>query len=335
MIPETFPSLAESYRQSQAKLEDVEKRIRELVPGPHDHICVFAVGSYGRSEAQAAVSDFEWMTVYDDTRVGSSEALVFQSHLTAYFASVFGRDKLSINKTFGDVAAIADLHTNVGGEADTNRALTYRILALCEGRVVNQSNAHEAIIGRLASAYGGSHTAGHRLLSLATDVARYWRTLRIDYKYKVDEKKKSWAVRALKLRSARRLAYFSSALHFVAFGPRLDYDQAPGFASQVIEDFMRDMAGNPVERILRSIREMGVDEDVANRLLAEYEIIHKELGDTSVRNHIERLNEKDRFGDETFQRLRLICVKIHQLAAEFIQCLPSPHQQQMIEMFLL
>src|SRR5712691_5546810 len=64
---------------------------------------------------------------------------------------------------------------------------TAPILALTEGRPLAENRAYDLALQTLAQAYGATHTAGHRLLSLATDIARYWRTLRIDYKYKVDE----------------------------------------------------------------------------------------------------------------------------------------------------
>ena len=74
LIPKTLRSLRASLDYSREKLEEVERGLREAVPGPHDELCVFAVGSYGRSEAHEGVSDFEWITVYDDERVGNAEA---------------------------------------------------------------------------------------------------------------------------------------------------------------------------------------------------------------------------------------------------------------------
>jgi hypothetical protein len=333
---EDFPALHKSFIESESRLAEIRSHIREKVSGPHDEICVFAVGSYGRREAQKSVSDFEWMTVYDDTKVSSAEALVFQSQLTAYFASIFGRKNLSINKTFGEVASFTDLSTNVGGEGDTNRALTYRMLTLCEGSTVNDSAAYDAIISRLAKTYAGSHTAGHRLLSLATDIARYWRTLRIDYKHKVDERKKPWAVRALKLRSARRLAYFSSALHMVAFGPRIDYAKTDGpFDLGMVEGFMKSMASNPVERLIAAVEKVEGDPETTRSLLASYEKTHLALGEPSVRDALDGLDETTRMASGTFKEIRSGCVAMHGTAADLIRKLPDEHQKQMIEMFLL
>lgn len=334
-VPEALGSLHKSFVESQEKLQGISAQFRDAVAGPHDEICVLAVGSYGRREANMSVSDFEWITIYDGSRVAAAEATVFQANVTAFFASVFGRDRLSINKTFGNVVTIDDLTTNIGGEADSNRALTYRMLVLCEGMLVNQSTSYDKLLGRLAHTYGSSHTAGHRLLSLATDIARYWRTLRIDYKHKVDERRKPWAVRALKLRSARRLAYFSSALHLVGKGPRIDYAQQRSFDVGTVKTFMGQMAGNPVERLLTVAEATRCDGDRLNRLLKTYDEVHGLLGDSSIRADLEALAEENRMENQAFTRVRQGCIEMHRAIAELVIALPSPHQQEIIEMFLL
>jgi hypothetical protein len=334
-VPESLASLHKSFIESGERLRGISTRFRDAVAGPHDEICVLAVGSYGRREASVSVSDFEWITIYDGSRVAAAEATLFQANVTAFFAAAFGRERLSINKTFGNIVTIDDLTTNVGGEADSNRALTYRMLVLCEGMLVNQSAAYDRLVGRLAHTYGSSHTAGHRLLSLATDIARYWRTLRIDYKHKVDERSKPWAVRALKLRSARRLAYFSSALHLVGKGPRIYYGDARSFNVETVKTFMVEMAGNPVERLFAAAEATRADGDRLGRLLTTYDEVHRLLGDPSIRADLEALAEENRMENENFVRIRHGCAEMHQAIAELVMTLPRPHQQEIVEMFLL
>jgi hypothetical protein len=329
-----FPSLNASYLESSKRLTSIQAQIRERVSGPHDHICVFAVGSYGRKEAHVA-SDFEWMTIYDDSLVGTAEAWAFQAQVTGFFAEVFGRKNLSINKTFGEVASISDICTNVGGEADTNRAMTYRMLALCEGAHTNGSGAYDTLLHRMALTYGGSHTAGHRLLSLATEIARYWRTLRIDYKHKVDERKRPWAVRSLKLRSARRFGYLSSMMDFVAFGPRIRYEESRTFEVRKVESFMKRMSGNPATRLAAAIEKMGGDMAATKDLVATYDDVHRRLGDPEIRADLDALEENARWGNSNFVAIREGCVQMHRKAAALVQQVPQSYRQEIVEMFLL
>jgi hypothetical protein len=118
--------------------------------GPWAYASLFAVGSYGRLEAQAQTSDFEWLVVYDDARVANSEAEAIQARATGMFATVLGRERLSVNKTFGQTASFGDLGTNVGALAETSRMLTYRMLALTEGAVLTPDPGHARLLRSLA-----------------------------------------------------------------------------------------------------------------------------------------------------------------------------------------
>lgn len=278
------------------------------------------------------LSDFEWMTIYDDRHVAKEEAVVAQAELTTVFAKEFGRERLSIGKTFGEVAARSALLTNVGGEADTNQTLTYRMLTLAEGRTLTE-DAHEAVIAGLAQTYGGSHTAGHRLLSLATEIARYWRTLRIDYKYKVDESRKPWAVRSMKLRSFRRFWFFASALHFLAFGPRVS---PPGRLDvEAVQQFMNTMGGNPAARFIRATERLGVAEQNTRKLLTTYDDIHRRLADPLVRDVLDELAAADMEKNQVFVQIRERTRELHRLMAEVVLDLRQPHRREIVEMFLL
>jgi hypothetical protein len=330
-----LPDLNASERSSRKCLDRLCRELPDKLSGPIEFICVYVVGSYGRMEAHASLSDFEWITVYDERLVAVEEARRFQADLTGYFADVFGRSALSINKTFGEICSIGDLCTNVGGEADTNRTLTFRMLVLAEGTPLLRNAAYEKILQGLAETYSGSFTAGHRLLSLATDLARYWRTLRIDYKHKVDEDRKPWAVRNLKLRSYRRFWFFSSAMHFLAFGPRINYAERQRFHVPDVVAFMQTMGGNPVQRFVTAARKLGIPECEFEKLLELYNSIHAQLGDPAVRHELAQLDGYQRFPNPVYESVRSKCSALHSHLAEFVLALPSEPRRQFLEMFLL
>lgn len=327
-------SLQDADRYSFATLDELRSDIAKLqLPGA-EGVAVIAVGSYGRGEASPDASDFEWLTIYDDKIVAAEEAVIAQAELTRVFAARFGRRKLSINKTFDEVCPLSRLITNVGGEADTNKTLTYRMLALAEGAPLTPDTFGFVLDG-LATTYGGSHTAGHRLLSLATDVSRYWRTLRIDYKYKVDEAKKPWAVRSVKLRTYRRMWYFASAVHFVAFGPRVETGLDSRFELADVKKFMASMGGNPVKRFLSALEQLDVRAELARPLLTTYDRIHSQCSSAEIRRHLESLSRDAASGDPRFEQLRDDCRALHTLAADLVIDLPAEPRRELIEMFLL
>jgi hypothetical protein len=260
--------------------------------------------------------------------------VVVQAKVTQGLAGLVGRTNLSIGKTFGTLCSQSMLRSNIGGIADSNQTLTYRVLALTEGRPLHDSDQHEAMLATLANAYGHTHTAGHRLLSLATDISRYWRTLRIDYKHKVDEEKKPWAIRSLKLRSMRRLSYLASALHFVAFGPR-----CPPFEAMDVEkvrEFMRAMSLPPCDRMIAAWSRIAGERAPLNHVLARYDTICGRLADKGTRDTLNSLDDaRRRMQDETYKSIRLEVQRLHEQMADLVLAMPAPHQREMLEMFLL
>lgn len=306
-----------------------------------EHICVFLVGSYGRYEADNKSSDIEWLVVYDDARVSIQEANIFQANITESFANLVGRKRLSIGKTFGEVISKSDLSTNIGGIADTSRTLTYRMLCLAEGTPLVKNTLYDDILNDLTIVYGGSHTAGHRMLSFATDISRYWRTLRIDYKQKVDEQKKPWAVRGLKLRGARRYWYFSMIMHFIAFGPRLDRNegavkyQIDKFDFEEVKEFMSGLSNNPTERIILSSQKINIENQLLVNLLKIYEQYFEIISNFDIRKDLDLLDFEKRYDNNDYLKLKKACIELHSCMSEIVINLPDFHRKQMIEMFLL
>jgi hypothetical protein len=302
---------------------------------PFDYLCVVALGSYGRLEAHADASDFEWLLIFDDARVSDQEATVAQAALTRLFARILGRERLSINKTFRQLCAFSDLGSSVGGLAETSQMLTYRVLTLTEGLPLSPGQGHDRVLHALASIYAGSHTAGHRLLSLATELARYYRTVRASYKYKVDEERKPWAVRALKNRSYRRFAFLSVALQFVVLGPRIDYSHAHLFDARDVVPFLRLLGRPPLERLLSSLATLGLESDAAKSAVVAYDQVHAALASPKTRKALDTIEPSERFGNPVYEPLRAACAHLHASLARLVLDLPEHPRQQLLEMFLL
>ena len=332
---DNYNNISRSAKHSRYVLDNIEKCIKNKKSDIYNYVSVYAVGSYGRLEASDQVSDFEWLLVYDDKRVNEQEAIILQAKMTRIFAKMLGRDRLSIGKTFGETIAVSDLISNIGGIADSNRMLTYRMLCLAEGTPMLGNQTHDQIITKLSRAYGGSHTAGHRMLSFATDIARYWRTLRIDYKQKVDEVRLPWAVRGMKLRGSRRFWYFSMACHFVAKGPRIDYDRSDKFDLNDIKNFMSSLSINPSIRLVDALGSMGSSHALTSNLLNNYNEFIGLISDKSVRDELDLLDFVARHESEVYLKLRRLLKDMHSQMAVISVDLPQEHRQQLVEMFLL
>jgi hypothetical protein len=333
MTIDSCPALAAAEAHSRETIASLAALVASIA-APWDYTTLFAIGSYGRLEARESTSDFEWLIVYDDGRVAHAEAEALQAAATARFAELLGRERLSVNKTFGRTVSFRDLGTNVGGLAETSRMLTYRMLTLTEGRPLSPGRGHDRLLDALANVYAGSHTAGHRLLSLASEVARYYRTIRVAYKFNIDEAGKPWAVRNLKTRVLRRMAFAGSALDFVAHGPRIDYGQAARFDPGEVSRFLRGMAAPPATRFHRACTDLGLAPRVFLPVLELYDSVLGALSDPEVRRRLDHLRPEHRHDDVDWDRLREQSARLLHRLADLVVQLPEEPRRQLLEMFL-
>lgn len=88
--------------------------------------------------------------------------------------------------------------------------------------------------------------------------------------HKVDEERRPWAVRSIKLRGVRRFSYLSSAMHFVAFGPRCT-DGKDSIDIEDIKTFMKSMSVPPLDRLVAAWSQMGGGTPPLDELLALYD----------------------------------------------------------------
>lgn len=98
----------------------------------------------------------------------------------------------------------------IGGDADTNKTLTRRMLFLLEGEWIFNKDGFENLREKLIAGYISDSLENEKLaLYLLNDIIRYWRTICIDFEYKTSDGKKSRALRLAKLRMSRMLLCFA------------------------------------------------------------------------------------------------------------------------------
>jgi len=122
--------------------------------------------------------------------------------------------------TFGTMAFSHDLIHQIGGEDDTNRNTTRRILLLLESSPVSRPEAYERVLKNILQRYineddGFRRDSGqyHVPRFLQNDFARYWRTMAVDFAYKRRSRfGHGAAMRNFKLRMSRKLIYVSGLL---------------------------------------------------------------------------------------------------------------------------
>jgi hypothetical protein len=200
---------AEAYSRRQLQL--ARACLAVLAPELWRFTATFALGSLGRLEASRE-SDLDLAFVYDGDRLDHAQAQAARTHVIARLSAspAGGEAWFDIpEKTFDQAIDLRSLTRNIGGRFDTNETLTYRALLLTEGACLSGDGS--AIKQAVFRAYADAQISrGRFLASLGNDLHRYYRTLCMDYRHKVEELDKSWAIRVLKLRHSRKLWHLAN-----------------------------------------------------------------------------------------------------------------------------
>jgi predicted nucleotidyltransferase len=271
-------------------------------------------GSLARDEFTAG-SDIDWTLLID----GSADPKHYD--LFRKIGSVI--DALSPKRpgpegTFGKMVFSHALIHEIGGEEDTNRNTTRRLLLLLESRAVRRDDAYTRVVRGILDRYlledrglwKGS--SGHRVPRfLQNDFARFWRTMAVDFAYKLRNRAgDGWAIRNIKLRMSRKLLYISGLL--ACYRCHLDYDKSersrvygePRARNEVIEHLQAIFRETPLENVAGVLLRYPHLDDSARKILGSYNEFVGMLADDHHRNHLDKLRESDADDDTTFQKAR-------------------------------
>jgi hypothetical protein len=266
-------------------------------------LAVFACGSLGRLEVGDA-SDLDLALIFDSKQAGDGVALSsIDTGIGAIKTSLrsLGFD-ISEKGLFCERIDLNDLLDHIGGDEENSRHLTYRALLLTEGHWLYNSATASEFKNRLFGAYrDGAQTRGKFLTSLSNDLHRYYRTLCVDYRWKVESTEKPWAIRNLKLRHSRKLWHFANVM--LQCASALEPDES---RDKLLES---SLGVPPLARIALIAQRVNrthphVPPTALCQIYRAYDYFLGQISREEVRTELDGLEHATRDGNPTFRALR-------------------------------
>jgi hypothetical protein len=222
----------------QARGDLVQILEREVGKFASEDANLVAFGSLARKEWIDGASDLDW-TYLVDGQAKSAHLKIAQQIRATLKKQVLelGAEKLQRfgepgqTGTFGNLGFSHQLVHLIGGQDDTNKNLTQRMLLLLESTPIGSSSAYDRVCKSVIARY--LEEESHLLTEdarnfkvprfLLNDIVRFWRTMAVDFASKQrDRGGQEFGLRNAKLRMSRKLIFASGML--ICFACHLDED---------------------------------------------------------------------------------------------------------------
>ncbi len=310
----TFANLAASRREAAEQRAKLAARVEAAGLLPVDTSLV-VFGSLARDEWTGG-SDLDWALLVDGQADPVHTEIVRRMR---DLVGELGFKDPGPTGVFGGLAFSHELVHRIGGEADTNRNITQRILLLLESRAIGASRAvRDRVLRALLERYLIDDIVYHERLKvrvprfLLNDVVRYWRTMAVDYAMKRRERPGAgWALRNAKLRLSRKLIFAAGLLacqSCEAFPSDVLRDDtccrsAEVLCAAMVEHLVGFTERSPLETLSETLLMFGLDK-LARDLLDTYDAFVGMLRDDSIRKHLHDLRLEKAAGDELLRRAK-------------------------------
>lgn len=317
-------SVGHCRADSQLELTRIRDRTTasKLVP-PDCALVVF--GSLARGEfapgPKGSGSDVDWALLVD----GAADP----KHLSATQAIsgvLLEHDDYKApgpTAVFGGFAFSHELVHWIGGDADTNRNLTRRILLLLESKsVAPDDRVRERVLRCLLDRYLREDRGYHAVHDLKVkvprfllnDIVRFWRTMTVDYAAKRRDRGKSgWAIRNVKLRMSRKLIFVAGFLMCISCELRpppsvVSARNEDDFHSALLDFMLSFTKLTPLEVLAQFASDFGLESFVAESM-DQYDAFLGILRDHEKRAELEKMDLDKALQSTLFHEAREIGTK--------------------------
>ncbi len=227
--------------------------------------------------------------------------------------------------TFGNMGFSHQLIHLIGGQEDTNKNTTQRILLLLESLPISEPNAHQRVLKAIIQRY--LEEEPHVIAKdqsrfkvprfLLNDIVRFWRTMAVDFASKQrDRGGEGWGLRNAKLRMSRKLIFVSGLV--TCFSCSLDETLQSKISrdmsdprtarnlnlAHLQDHILRYVSKTPLDIVALSVRQHGIEASIAGNLFSAYDDFLGLMADTEKREHLKKLKADASRDDKVFEQVR-------------------------------
>ena len=323
-----WPSIATARESARTTRERVHAKLRPIVP-PDTTVVIF--GSLARLELTAG-SDVDWTLLVD--------GFADPGHLDlgARVESRMRELKLrspSSGGAFGSLTSSHDLVHKIGGEDDTNHNTTQRLPLLLESVATGDSRAYDRVVEHVLERYveedlvGPADTPYRVPRFLQNDIARYWRTMAVDFAHKRRVRGDGWALRTAKLRMSRKLIYAAGLLRCFscdfAFPPGRRAKTQPTAQLEVLGHLQNMVRTTPLDIVAGvALLFFGKISVSAGKVFGAYDEFLGLLNDQDWRARMKKLVPAAADADADYQHVRALGTRFDEALTEIFLVRKTP-----------
>jgi len=303
-VSSNWPAIYQSIETSRQKKQILLDLFTKGAKPDSVERSVVAFGSVGRDEWTSG-SDLDWTLLIDG--MADPAHLLIAQEIKVKLKNA-GFKEPGQTGVFGSLAFSHDIIHRIGGEHDTNRNTTQRILLILESAVIgNHHEAYGRVLREVFNRYleeetglpdpGGKHKVPRFLLN---DIVRFWRTMAVDFASKQRERAgQGWGLRNAKLRMSRKLIFASGLL--MCFSCSFVGADVP-----LVHHLIDRAKKNPLEKLADALLTYEESNDTALKIFNAYDEFLAILDQDAIRKELEDLTAENAGTNETFHKVRTI-----------------------------